>query len=90
MKEASNGRQPIAFGSETSLDTKNTGGVVGQPSYSNGYPSNFISGGSADTTNSGTNLNQTSSGENLSAKFKYPRVSDDVPAKGNNQYEARS
>lgn len=32
-------------------------------------------------------LNQSASAENLSAKYKYPRVSEDVPAAGQNQYQ---
>jgi hypothetical protein len=80
------GRQPIAFGSEPALDCKYSAGKVGKPSYNTGYPSDFIKVKSADTTNSTTNLNQTASGENLSAKFKYPRVSESVPEAGKNQY----
>ncbi len=37
--------------------------------------------------NNDTGLNGTASGANLSAKFKYPRVSEDVPNAGKNQYE---
>lgn len=70
------------------LDTKNTGGVVGQPEYAGA--SNLIPTTQPDMKNSDTNLNQSASGENLSAKFKFPRVKEDVPALGKDQYEARS
>lgn len=33
-----------------------------------------------------TDLNGSASGENLSAQYKYPRVSEDVPVEGRNQY----
>ena len=37
---------------------------------------------------SGNNgINATASTENLSAKYKYPRVSEDVPEAGRNQYQ---
>jgi hypothetical protein len=32
-------------------------------------------------------INNGASSENLSAKFKYPRATQDVPAEGRNQYE---
>jgi len=34
-------------------------------------------------------INATYSNENLSAKYKYPRVSEDIPAAGRNQYEMK-
>ena len=68
-----------------SLDSKPTAGVVGTPTYQDA--TTLISTKSADMTNSDTDLNITASNENLSAKFKYPRVSEDVPAAGRNQYE---
>jgi len=42
---------------------------------------------SADMKNSGTDLNQTASSENQSAKYKYPRVSQEVPSEGRGQYQ---
>ena len=47
----------------------------------------IISTKSADMKNSGTDLNQTASSVNQSAKYKYPRVSQEVPAEGRGQYE---
>jgi len=71
---------------QPSLDTKNTGGNVGQPEYAG--TTTIISTKSADMTNSTTDLNGTYSSENLSAKWK--NGTQDVPEKGRNQYEARS
>ncbi len=34
-------------------------------------------------------INGTASTENLSAKYKYPRVSEDIPAAGRNQYQMK-
>jgi hypothetical protein len=58
---------------------------VQSPEYKDG--STFIPNQSVDMTNSGTDLNQTASGENLSAKFKHPRVSQDIPSAGRGQYQ---
>lgn len=58
---------------------------VDSPVYKAGV-SELISTHSADTTNSSTNLNQTASQEDLSAKFKYPNVKQEVPAEGRGQY----
>ncbi len=70
---------------KTPLDTKDTGGQVGQPTFQEGV-SEIIKTKSADITNASTDLNQTASNENLSAKFKTPNVTQDVPEKGRNQY----
>ena len=56
---------------------------VQSPEYKDG--STFIEAGSPNMSG-GSGLNQTASSENLSAKFKYPRVSQDIPAEGRNQY----
>ncbi len=69
---------------QPALDSKDTGGVVGQPSYAGA--TTIIATKSADMTNSTTDLNVSASSENLSAKYKYPRVSQDVPPKAANQY----
>ena len=71
---------------QPALNTKDTGGVVGQPVYFDGV-ANIIGTSSAPTTNSDTNLNQTSSDENLSAKYKNPSVSVDASGKGYGQYQ---
>jgi len=71
---------------QPSLDTKKpVGNGVTAPAYDNSV-ANIIATKTADMRNTGTNLNQTASNENLSAKFKNPRVKQDVPAAGNNQY----
>lgn len=71
---------------KTSLNTKRpVGNGVAVPQFSDG--TEIISTKSADVTNSDSDLNQTSSSENLSAKYKYPRVSEDVPEAGRGQYE---
>ena len=51
------------------LDAKSTAGVVGKPEYAPEVI-NIISTKSADMKNTTTDLNQTASTENLSAKWK--------------------
>ncbi len=46
--------------------------------YKTGVGTNGVTATSADMTNSSTNINQTSSDENLSAKFKVPNVNSDI------------
>ena len=66
------------------MDTKKpVGNGINVPKFGNPNPT--ISS-RADMKNSGTDLNGTASEENLSAKFKHPRVSQDVPAEGRGQY----
>ena len=68
------------------LDTKKpVGNGINAPVYKNGVE-NIIATKSADMTNSSTDLNGTASNKNLSAQFKNPRVKQDVPAAGQNQY----
>lgn len=70
-----------------SLDCKYpVGNGVSKPEYKSGG-TDIIATKSADMTNMGTEINITASQENLSAKFKYPRVRQDVPEAGRNQYE---
>lgn len=65
------------------LDTKSTGGVMGQPIYAD-----FPAGREIPVSlNYDGGINQTASGENLSAKYKNPNVKESVRAKGQNQYE---
>lgn len=72
---------------QPNLDTKKPvgGNGIEAPVYKNGVE-NIISTMSAPTTNPGTDLNQSASGENLSAKFKNPQKKQDVPEAGRNQY----
>ncbi len=71
----------------TSLDTADTGGVVGMPSMG----SNFgMEGGMSPSVNANVSVSgpkgeveTTYNHENLSAKYKYPRVHQDIPPKGN-------
>lgn len=65
---------------------KPVGNGVSTPEYQNG-PSNFAKVSTADMKNTGTDLNQTASGENLSAKFKNPRAKADVAPEAQNQYQ---
>lgn len=60
------------------------GNGVSSPEYAGA--TEIISTKSADMKNSGTDLNQSASSENLSAKFKHPRVSQDIPSAGQGQY----
>lgn len=48
---------------------------------------NIIATKSADMTNSQTNINQSVSGENRSAKFKNPSVSQDIAEAAKGQYQ---
>jgi len=59
---------------------------VSRPEYKDG--TEIIGTKSADMNNSETDLNQTASSENLSAKYKYPRVSQEIPAEGQGQYQS--
>ena len=69
------------------LDTKKpVGNGISVPVYKDGETV-IIATKSADTTNAGTDINGTYDHTNLSAKFKNPRVSQDVPAEGKGQYE---
>lgn len=68
------------------LNTKKpVGNGVNAPVYKNGVEQ-IASTMSADTKNSGTDLNGSASSENLSKKFKNPQVKQDVPEAGRNQY----
>lgn len=70
---------------KTDLESKPTAGVAGTPQFQDS--DTFIPSSSADMKNSDSDLNQTASSENLSAKYKYPRVSEDVPPQAQGQYE---
>ena len=70
---------------KTELGCKDTGGVVGTPQYQDS--TTIISTMSADMKNSDSDLNQTASSENRSAKFKNPSVKQSPTLKGDNQYQ---
>lgn len=70
--------------SKPSLDTKDTGGAVGQPVYAGNTV--IISTKTADMKDSDTDINQTYKNDNYAKKFEYPQVKQTVPEKGNNQY----
>ena len=77
---------------KTELDAKDTAGVVGKPYMDGdnmGMEGNLRPSlnSNVDITNSDTTLMTTASTENLSAKYKYPNVSQDVPEKGRRQFE---
>lgn len=59
------------------LDTKNTGGNVGQPGYKEGETT-LIRNQGFDI--GGGDVSTTASDANLSKKFKYPAVSQDIAA----------
>ncbi len=73
------------FAKPTGLDVKGTAGNVGTPSMGEGYGMPAMNS-NVDITNSDTTLNITNSEANLSKKYKYPQVSQDVPEKGRNQF----
>lgn len=59
------------------LDTKNTGGNVGQPGYKEGETKLI---GKEGFDMAGGSVTTTASDANLSKKFKYPAVSQDIAA----------
>jgi hypothetical protein len=74
------------YATKPNLDTKKpVGNGITAPQYKTGV-SNIIATKSADMTNASTDLNGTYDQTNLSAKFKNPRVKQDVPSAGQNQY----
>lgn len=74
------------FATQPNLDTKKpVGNGVNAPVYNNSV-ANIIATKTADMNNTSTNINQTASSENLSAKFKNPRVKQEIPEAGRNQY----
>lgn len=68
----------------TPLDTKNTSGGIGQPSIGGDYVP--VPMKSASVTGPTGLVETTASQENLSAKYKYPRISQDIPEKGRGQF----
>jgi len=93
--EPTRGSGDYMFAKQTNLDPKQTAGVVGTPTFDGSgmgqagymYPS---LNSNVDVRNSDTTLMATASTENLSRKYKYPNVSQDVPAKGRGQYNDHS
>lgn len=77
------------FAKSPALDTKETGGVVDQPSIGGDYAMSGIDK-SADITGAHGRVETTASEENRAAKFKYPSVQQDVPEKGRGQFETHS
>ena len=71
------------YAKSTKLDAADTGGVVGMPSIGLGYGMPSMNS-NVSVTNEGTTLMATvgDSETNLSAKYKYPNVSQDIPSKG--------
>lgn len=70
--------------SQPKLDTKKPiGNGVNAPEYAGS--TTIIS--TKDASMSGRDVSTTASSENLSAKYKYPRVSQDIPDGAKNQYE---
>lgn len=70
--------------SQPKLDTKKpVGNGVNSPQYAGS--TTIISTKTADM--SGRDVSTTASSENRSAKFKNPRVSQDIPNEARNQYE---
>ena len=59
---------------------------IPSPSFKDG--TTIIPDRQPDMKNSGTDLNQTASSENQSAKYKYPRVTQEAPEAGKGQYKA--
>lgn len=63
------------------------GNGIEHPTYQNGDTNLIPSNASANFTDAGTDINISASEENRSAKFKNPKVKQDVPDAGRNQYQ---
>ncbi len=86
--ETKRGNDPYGdsdFAKAPVLQTKTTGGVVGQPSVGGDYAFVGIQK-TASVDGPHGEVETTYDHANLSKKFKYPQVSQDVPAKGENQF----
>lgn len=75
----------------TALDAADAGGVVGIPSIGGDYAMGGITK-SASVAGPTGEVETTYNHENLSAKYKYPNVNQDIPAHGgpNEQYNDHS
>lgn len=69
------------YAKNTPLDTTDTAGVIGQPHIGGDYAMGGIMKTASVTGPTGV-VETYASNENLSAKYKYPHVHQDVPAKG--------
>ena len=69
---------------KTPLKTKQAVEIP-SPEYKDG--STFIEGETTNIKNNKAETTQTTSSENLSAKYKNPRVSQDIPSAGRGQYQ---
>jgi hypothetical protein len=76
------------YATQPNLDTKKPvgGNGIDAPVYKNGVAT-LATVMSADTKDSSTNMNQTASSENRSAKFKNPNVKQNIPSAGQGQYQ---
>jgi hypothetical protein len=92
--EAVMGSGPYDFAKPGSLDPKPTGGVVGTPTIDSGYGMEGSVSPSlnpnVDTKNSDTSLNTTYEHVDRSAPYAYPRVTQDAPEKGRDQFADHS
>lgn len=74
------------FAKPTSLDAADTGGPVGKPTMGTDFGMEGAQAPSlnpnVDVHNSDTTLMATASEENLSRKYKYPNVKQDIGPKG--------
>ena len=68
----------------TPLDAGDTGGVVGKPTIGGDYVP--VPMKSASVTGPTGEVETTYDHANLSAKYKYPNVHQDVPTKGNSDH----
>lgn len=76
------------YAKSTALNTKTSAGVVGTPTIGGDYVP--VPMKTASVTGPKGEVETTASTENLSAKYKYPNVHQDVPTKGQNQFEDHS
>ncbi len=70
------------------LDTKDTGGVVGQPNVGAGFMPSMNS--NVDINGPKGEVETTYDHADLSKKYKYPQISQDVPEKGRDQFTAQN
>ena|ERR1035437_85687 len=76
------------FGKSTPLDAGDTCGAVGKPTIGGDYVATPQK--NASVTGPTGVAETTYDHANLSAKYKYPNVSQDIPDKGRNQYNDHS
>ena len=77
------------FAKSTPLDANETAGVIGKPTIGLGYGMPSMNA-NVDINGPTGEVDTTYDHANLSKKYKYPQVHQDVPSLGRNQYNDHS